>query len=156
MNNSFPSDEVLSSQMPLERDNVAEKTVVIPLLEEQLHVDKQLVETGRVRLTKTIQEEPQTVQIPLTSETVEIERVSLNQYVDEPPPMRQEGETTIYPVLKEVLVVEKRLMLVEEIRVTRRQRETQQTLSVLLRREDVHIERIDATSERPAPPEPSL
>ena len=156
MNNPFPSDDVSASQMPLKKDKVVEESVVIPLLEEQLHVEKQLVETGRVRITKTVLEEPQTVQIPLTSETVEIERVSLNQYVDEPPLTRQEGETTIYPVLKEVLVVEKRLMLIEEIRVTRRQSQTRQTLSVPLRREDVRIERIDATSERPAPPESSL
>ena len=64
MNNPFPSDDVLASQMPLKKDKVVEESVVIPLLEEQLHVEKQLVETGRVRITKTVLEEPQTVQIP--------------------------------------------------------------------------------------------
>ncbi|MBD2701442.1 YsnF/AvaK domain-containing protein [Spirosoma sp. BT702] len=156
MNNSVPPNTTPLLHVPPATDSANEETLLIPRLEEQLHIDKQLVETSRVLITKTVREEPQTVQIPLISETIEIERVELNQYVEEPPLTRQEGDTTIYPVMKEVLVIQKRLMLVEEIRVTRRQIQTQQTQSVPLRREDVHIERIDASSGRPAPHGPSL
>lgn len=156
MNHSASPGITSSPSLPLTEDSGQEETLLIPLLEEQLHVDKQLVETGKVLITKTVQEELQTVQIPLTSETIEIERIELNQYVEETPLTRQEGNTTIYPVLKEVLVVQKRLMLVEEIRVTRKQTQTQQTQSVSLRREDVRIERIDANPERPASYGPSL
>lgn len=156
MNHSASPSITSSPSLPLTEDSGQEETLLIPLLEEQLHVDKQLVETGKVLITKTVQEELQTVQIPLTSETIEIERIELNQYVEETPLTRQEGNTTIYPVLKEVLVVQKRLMLVEEIRVTRKQTQTQQTQSVSLRREDVRIERIDANPERPASYGPSL
>lgn len=128
----------------------------IPVIAEQLHVDKQVVETGRVRLTKTIHSEEQIIQIPLQNEAFLVERVSLNQYVDQPPAIRQEGEATIYPVLKEVVVVEKRLLLIEEIRVTKNLTETIQQQTVLLRQEVVDVERMDGSSERSAPGGPSL
>jgi stress response protein YsnF len=51
-------------------------------------------------------------------------------------------------VLKEVLVYEKRLKLVEEVRVTRR-RETHHTQErVRLRREDIVVERDEAPEDR--------
>ncbi len=52
-----------------------------------------------------------------------IEHVQIDRIVAEAPPQRQEGDTLILPVVEEVLVMEKRLMLREEIRITRR-RET--------------------------------
>lgn len=145
-----------SQKTPLVTEGVLPDEGQIPIIAEELHIGTQVVETGRVQITKTIQHEEQTVRIPLISDEFDIERVTLNQYVDQPPATRQEGETTIYPVLKEVLVVEKRLLLVEEIRVTRRQSETTQTQTVVLRKENVQIERIDLSPERSAPEEPSL
>jgi len=122
----------------------------MPRLEEQLLVSTQRVETGRVTLTKTVQETQETVTIPLQQEAYTVERIVVNQYVEQPPDPRQEGETTIYPVLKEVLVVEKRLLLVEEIRVTRQRSQTEETQTIRLRREDITVERTPANPERPA------
>ena len=51
------------------------------------------------------------------------------------------GDTTIYPVLREVLVVEKRLKLVEEVRVTRKQTTNHVQERVRLRREEITVER---------------
>jgi stress response protein YsnF len=70
--------------------------------------------------------------------------------VDKLPVTRQEGQMTIYPVVKEVLVVQKRLLLIEEIRVTRQQTQTQDTQTVRLRREEMTVERTPTTPERPA------
>jgi hypothetical protein len=52
-----------------------------------------------------------------------IERVKIGKFIPEPVSQRQEGDTLVLPVVEEVLVTEKRLMLREEIRITRR-RET--------------------------------
>jgi uncharacterized protein (TIGR02271 family) len=123
--------------------------VVIPVIEEQIQVGKRVVETGRFRIAKTIREEEQTVDIPLLHEEFNVERVAVNQYVDAPPTVRQDGETTIYPVLKEVLVIEKRLVLVEEVHITRRQIETSDTQQVTIRKEEVTVERITNDGERP-------
>jgi hypothetical protein len=62
--------------------------------------------------------------VPLVSQDIEITRVTINRVVEGVVPVRQEGDTTIYPVLEEVLVVEKRLILREELhmRVRRSQR----------------------------------
>lgn len=149
MNSPEITPPASSTNVPLMADDSLLETVVIPVIVEELHVDKQLIETGRVRLVKTVHQDEQTVNIPLMREEVTVERVALNQYVDQPPSTRQEGDTTIYPVLQEVVVTEKRLLLVEEIRVTKRQVETHETQSVTLRREEVNVERIDATHERP-------
>lgn len=126
-----------------------QETVTIPVIQETLVVDKEVVETGRVRIAKHVLEEEQTVNTPLTREEYNVERVAINQYVDAPPAVRQEGNVTVYPVLQEVLVTEKRLMLVEEVRVTRTQSETIDTQRVPLRREEIVVERIGPNSERP-------
>lgn len=116
---------------------------VIPVVEERAHVTTRPVETGRVRLTKHVHEREEQVEVPLLRETVEVERVPVERYVDEPPQVRQEGDHWVVPVVEEVLVVEKRLLLKEEIHVRRQQtRETTQK-SVRLRREHVEIERAD-------------
>ena len=121
----------------------------IPLIDEQVAVTTQPVETGRVTLIKTVHETQETVTIPLQQEEYIVERTALNQYVDEMPMSRQEGDTTIYSVVKEVLVVQKRLLLVEEIRVTRQQTHREETQTVLLRREEITLTRTPTDPERP-------
>lgn len=130
-------------------DGASEEKLRIPLLEEELSVTTQRVETGRVTLTKTVHETEETVTIPLQQEHYVVERTALNQYVDEPPLTRQEGDTTVYPVVKEVLVVQKRLLLVEEIRVTRQQTQVEESQTVRLRREELAITRTPTDPERP-------
>jgi len=114
----------------------------IPVLEERLRVDKTIVETGRVRLSKRVYEEAETVSVSLVEETHEVQRIPVNRYVDAPPAIRYEGDAVIVPVLREVLVVEKRLMLVEEIVLTKRRIETQHEQQIPLRREEIVVERI--------------
>ena len=80
-----------------------------------MRIDKQTVETGRVVLHKTVHVDAQTVAVPLREEQVQVQRVAVNRYVDEAPPVRHEGETMIVPVVREELVVTKHLLLVEEL-----------------------------------------
>ena len=119
----------------------------IPLIEETFTVGKRVVETGQVRLVKTVHQDQQTVRIPLVADQIIVERVLINELVDEPPATRQEGNTVIYPVLKEEYVLVKRLRLVEEIRVTTRQVQTEESQIVSLRREEISIERTAADSQ---------
>jgi hypothetical protein len=60
---------------------------------------------------------------PLFSEDVTVERVPVNRIIDAPAPTRQEGDTTIIPVVEEVITIQKRLLLREEVRITRRRTE---------------------------------
>jgi uncharacterized protein (TIGR02271 family) len=115
---------------------------VVPIVEEELHIEKQNVETGRVRLTKTVQEREVLVTQPVMQEDIQIERVPINRWLSEPASVRYEGDIMIIPVMEEVPVVEKRLRLKEELRVTKRQIITQRSEPMRLRTEEVHVERM--------------
>src|SRR5689334_17238567 len=117
---------------------------VIPVIQEELDVRKRRVEVDSgVRVHKHIQEREEIIDEPLVKEDVSVERVPVNRHVDGPVAVRYEGETMIIPILEEVLVVEKRLVLKEEIRVTRRRTETRAPQRVPLRREIASVERIE-------------
>jgi uncharacterized protein (TIGR02271 family) len=125
--------------------------LVIPVIAEFLQVDKQTVETGRVVLHKTVHVESQTVEVPLREERVQVQRVAVNRYVDEAPPVRQEGDTMIVSIVREELVVTKRLLLVEELHVHKQILTTQTPQTVELRREEVSYERIATPPATTAP-----
>lgn len=118
-----------------------EDQTVIPLAEETLRVEKRTVERGRVQVSKRVIAREETVDVPLHQEQIEFERVSINRPVTEPAPVRHEGDTIIIPLYEEVLVVTKQLMLVEEVRVSRRRSEHREPQQVVLRREEAVVDR---------------
>ena len=123
----------------------AAERAVIPLIAEQVELHKRRVETGKVRITKRVEVEEQLVDVPLQREEVVVERVPVERFVTETPPVRHEGDTMIVPVMEEVLVVEKRLMVREELRLTTRRTETHEPRTVSLRKEVAHVERTATT-----------
>ena len=130
-------------QAQLISQQIENQPATIPVIEEQLTVDKRVVEKGRVRISKKVRETDETVNIPLVQENVQVERVPINQFIAEPPPpVRYEGNVMIIPVLREVVIVEKRLVLVEELRVTKQQTQTQETQKIRLRKEEVNVKRV--------------
>jgi uncharacterized protein (TIGR02271 family) len=118
-----------------------EQEIVIPVHEESLLVDIETVETGQVQIDKRIATEDIQLDIPLNFNEIDIQRVSRNVEVEEMPVMRQEGDTTIIPVVKEVAVVVKKLMLVEEIIITNTQKKHTDTYETTLRSEYVEVNR---------------
>jgi uncharacterized protein (TIGR02271 family) len=119
------------------------ETLVIPVIMEEIDVQKQLVETGKVRITKVVHERKAVVDEPLLQDEVEVERVPIERLVEEAIPVRYEGDTMIVSVLEEVLVVEKRLMLKEELHIRKRRVERHQPQCVTLRHEEARVERIN-------------
>jgi uncharacterized protein (TIGR02271 family) len=115
---------------------------VVPVVEETAVVYKERVVTDRVRLHKQVHEDRQVLDIPVRTETLEVERVPVGRFVEAAPAIRHEGDTTVYPVVEEVLVVEKRLRLVEEVRVTQRQATRHVREEVALRREEIAVEHL--------------
>ncbi|MBB6611897.1 YsnF/AvaK domain-containing protein [Pontibacter sp. Tf4] len=115
---------------------------VIPVIEEQAHITKQTVESGRVRISKNVREDEVLIDMPVVHEEVDVQRVPVDQYVDEAPPaVRYEGNKMIVPVLREELVLVKRIKVVEELHITRRRTEEHRTEPVLLRREEINVDR---------------
>lgn len=112
----------------------------IPLHEEVLEATTRPVERGTVRIHKTVETEPVERQVTVGREDVAVERVPVDQLVDQAPAPRWEGDTLIIPLVEEVLVVTKRLRVREELRVTRTRSEAPQTVREELRREVADIE----------------
>ncbi|WP_375444327.1 YsnF/AvaK domain-containing protein [uncultured Fibrella sp.] len=137
------SSRIIPSPVQDESLPPASSTVVFPLIDEQVQVRKEWVETGRVRVNKQVHEETQTINIPLMHEVVDVERVPVNRVVSEVPLSRQEGDTLVLPVVREEVVTSIRLVLVEEVRITRRQQHTTDQQSVTTRHETVSIDRIE-------------
>ncbi len=118
--------------------------ITIPILEEEIKVTKKVVDTGVVNISKTIGESTEYLDIPLSNEEIVVNRIPKNEIIDiMPAASRYEGDTMIIPVLKEVAVIEKRMMLVEEIHVTKIKTEKTETHEVTVRKEEVNITRKD-------------
>ncbi|MCU1290719.1 MAG: hypothetical protein JWN60_2948 [Acidobacteria bacterium] len=115
---------------------------VIPVIEEEIVVDKYIVEKGKVRVSKRISEHEEIVDEPLFHEEVKVERVPVNKFIDAAPPIRREGDTLIIPVIKEQLIVQKRLVLIEELHVRKELVETHQPQTITLLKEQVEINRV--------------
>lgn len=130
---------------------VEDETVTIPVIAESLRLTRALRETGRVRIHKQVQERQELVDLPLLRETAEVTRVPVNRQVDGPVPLRHDGDTTIIPILEEVLVVEKRWILREELHVRVHRAEHHEPRVVSLRSEQVTVENLPTPSREGSP-----
>ena len=117
------------------------QAAAIPVLEETLRVDKTVAEADRVFIRTSVLERTEYADIELHSGEAIIERVRVDRVVEAPPPIRQEGDTVIVPVVEEIMVVQKRLLLKEEIHIRRREAIQHIREPVRLRSEEVSLER---------------
>ena len=98
---------------------LADDENLLRLLAERVVVEKRLVRGDTVRVSTVTNIREQEVAEPLNREHVEIERVTIDRVIQDVPPIRQEGDVIILPIIEEVLVLERRLVLKEEVRVRR-------------------------------------
>ena len=130
----------------------SKKRQTIPVTEEELSVEKRRVITGGVSVHKRVHEREVVVDEPLLDTDVEVKRVPVGEFVDEPAESRQEGDTTIIPIHEEVIVTEKRLRLKEEVHITRHEVTRQRPQTVVIRSEEAHIEGQDESQQRESHP----
>ncbi len=111
-----------------------------------LHAEKAVV-TKRVRRTlvkatrRTVTRD-EAVSAELSHQHVVVERVAIGRIVDAVPPLRQEGDVTIMPVVEEELVVVRRLVLKEEVHLRRVRTTVPHVETVTLRQQAVSVTRI--------------
>ena len=133
------------------RDSVQLTQLTIPkltLLAEEVAVRKETVETGRLRISKQTHAREALIDETLFEEHAEIERVPIGRQIFEMPSIRHEGETTIVPIVEEVLHTERRLILKEEVRITRRRTNEQFRDQVTLRYQEAVITRVQGATEQ--------
>lgn len=124
----------------------ADDIMVIPVLREEVHVGVRQVDTCRgVRVIKTVSEQAHQIDQTLLRDAVSVRRVPVDKIValNEAPVARHEGDTLIVPILEEILVVEKRLRVKEEIHITRTAHSEPYAETVMLRSEHIDVERFD-------------
>lgn len=138
-----PSDPFSPSDQPRSADfnrGVVEEKV-LPLVEESLVTHRRTVETGTVRVRTVVQQRDEVARAELYSQAVSVEHVPINREIDEVPLPWEDGDVLVIPVVEEILVVEKRLILKEEVRVRRRREVDHVEQPISLRSMEALVER---------------
>ena len=95
-----------------------EPVLWVPLIAEEATIDKREVVADRVRVSTATDFREELAVEELERSVLRVERIAVERQVEAPPPPREEGDTTVISLVEERLVVEKRLFVVEEVRVT--------------------------------------
>ena len=123
---------------------------MLPIVEEELQVGKRRFETERVRVRTVTDSVEELVRQELTGERLEIERVPIDLLIEpgaDLPRIRTEGDVTIFPVVEEVVVVEIRLRLKEEVRISKRATKELAETPITVRKQRAVIERLNSEGE---------
>ena len=140
---------VNTSNMPVESLEATNDTasMVLPVVEEEIRIGKREVETGGVRLTSSISETPVSEQVSLHEERVTVERRPLDQALDASTleAALQDATFEVRESAEEV-VVQKDARIVEEVVVGKTASERTETIQDSIRRTDVQIEELPATT----------
>ena len=115
--------------------------LILPLVSESPVVTKETVATGRVRVSTHVEERRELISEALRHDDVVVERVAMGHVVQVAPEVRMDGDVLVYPIVEEILVVEKRLILKEELRISRRSRIETVEREVTLRSVHADVER---------------
>ena len=113
--------------------------IVVPVVEEQVAVDKRVRQARTVTVTTRPVTEQQTISEPVMREKVTVERVPVGEVIDAVPEIREDGDLTVIPVVEERITVTRELVLKEEVHLRRTREETIEEQVVELRRTEVEI-----------------
>ena len=129
--------------------------IIVPVIAEQLHVDAVPVLKGGVRVIKHTVGQEHLIEQQLRRDRVEVTRVKVNRVVDGPQGAIQSGNTTIIPIVEEILRIERQWVVTEEIHLTRIEETDLYQEKIVLDREEATVERFDASGQTvPARPGP--
>ncbi|MFN2521297.1 MAG: YsnF/AvaK domain-containing protein [Candidatus Limnocylindria bacterium] len=117
----------------------------LQLHEEELVPHKEMQEVGTVTIRTEIEERPERFEIEALREEVEIEHLPAGEEVRAREEPREENGAYIVPVYEEQLVVSKRLILKERLRITRVSRTEKRIFEDTLRHERAVVEHPENT-----------
>ncbi|XYD11947.1 YsnF/AvaK domain-containing protein (plasmid) [Methylobacterium sp. NMS12] len=141
----MPEQRLSDRQHEVSTQVASGETRTIPVVEETARIEKRAVETGRVRVRTDTETHDQILRESLRSDSVAVTRVPVNRTLVEgeaAPVARFEDGVTIIPVLEEILVVEKRLVLKEEVHIRQTSADEDVEVPVTLRRQHAVVERV--------------
>lgn len=139
--NPFDQTNTTPSSTGVEHRRNDDGSIVLPLFTEDISVSKRVVPKSSVQISRVTQQHEQVINQMLARERVEVERIRIGKPVDTVPKVRQEGDTIVVPIVEEVLMVERRLILKEELRVRRIREEQPHQERVILRKQEAIVKR---------------
>jgi uncharacterized protein (TIGR02271 family) len=120
------------------REELAAQT--LRLREEELVARKVMEEAGRVQIRTRTEEFPGRIEVEALREEVEVEHVPVGEVVSERRKPWEEDGVLVVPVYEEQLVVTKRLVMKEHLRIRRFETNERQVFEDVLRRERLVID----------------
>ena len=114
---------------------------IVPVQHEDVVIGKRAVAGDVVRVATVTQFREQRVEVALMHERIVIEHVPVGRIVEQAPEVRQVGDVTILPVIEEVLVLERRLLLKEEVHIRRVDEIERRVETVVLRSQTADVTR---------------
>lgn len=133
------------------RDRFSTETKV-PVMEEELRVDKANKEVGEVKVKKVVHSELRHFSIPVMKEEVRVERVPVsdqNRNLSSSD-ARFENKTVSVPVSEEQVTISKRPVVKEEVRISKERKSHDQRVEGEVRKEEVKIEGEDELRRKKA------
>lgn len=128
--------------------NHLQESSTIPVIEEQLQIDKRVIETGGIRVKSRIIEKPIEENVRLRNQFVIVNRRSVNrEVINDDLSNFREGEIELLE-LAEVPVISKHARVVEEIEISNQVTEYDEVVHGTLRSTDVEIEQLTSTGEK--------
>ncbi len=121
---------------------------IIPIVEERVRLDKRVREGRSVTVRSRPVTEDVTLSAPVTHEQVSVKRVPIDRVIQEVPPVREEGDRTIIPVVEERIRVVVDLVLREEIHLERTRETVEETITAQRRRTEIDIDERDEGAAR--------
>jgi uncharacterized protein (TIGR02271 family) len=138
-------ERLVAGQPMDESVDATDQQDTMELREERLVARKELEEAGRVRVQKVVEEVPRRLEVDAYYEEVNVEHVPIGRIVQEQEGPREEDGVYIVPVYEEQLVVVKRLLLKEEIRIRRHGATETRLFEETVRRERLVVDDPDGT-----------
>lgn len=116
------------------------KDLKVQRVEEELEVGVREREAGSVNVRKNVRTEREEVLVPKRREEVEVERVPAGEGSREALEAEIGEDEFVVQVFEEEIVVSKRIVLKEEIRLRKKVVEDEEIVEVDLRKEEVEID----------------
>ena len=117
----------------------------LELREEELVVRREMQDVGTAHIRTRVEEVPARLEVEAKAEEVEVEHEPVGKVVSERVEPYQDGDTLVVPIYEEQLVVTRRLVLREQLRIRRITTTQRQLFEDTLKRERFEVEDPDRT-----------
>jgi len=144
-----------TSKIDIDDERILEtgsREINVPLVEEEVVVDKNVREVGQVRIHKQVITENRHIEVPVTREEVVIERVATNRTPDASDKSLFIEQDIVVPVRVEEVEISKRAVVREEVRVKTEAVQEEKSMDAKVRKETVRIENEGSVDKIPTPP----